>query len=217
MKGGQIGVRFQTKERTLICYERVSVYTLPAQTMLQVLAQRQHSGQLEAEIPGRERGEIYRAVIFLEKGKIRSCALIDRSGRVVQEGQAVLQTLFRAGDLTWTVSAAQPPLPSQPTPMSPSMPGMPFQPMPTSPSMPAAPFPGPPPAPAPFAGYAGAPRPVRLLNQPGSGWPRRWTQVFLLVDGGRDSQQIALVLGLSTQEVVQILQELLAVGAIGWR
>jgi hypothetical protein len=176
----------------------MSFYTLPAATMLEVLAQRQHTGQLETTISLKERSSPCSAVITMHAGKISACRIFDQAGQLLLEGEQALQALLKAGDLTWKVTAAPPSLPASPG-------AVPFQSGIAAPSFPGS--------------TSGAPalRPLRLYPQPLAGWPRRWTQVFLLVDGIRDSEQIALLLRISLEETLWILRDLEAEGAITWR
>lgn len=156
------------------------------------------SGALHGEIPAKKLGNKapWQARLRLTGGQVTACQILDNLGAVVNAGEPALEAISKLGSLNWEVipeplegTLTMPPFINKSGPLSPA-------------EEQAAPVP----AHVPLVPYHLVNVTLKLMNQ--TDWPRNYRMIYLLVDGTRTGDKIAIMLTLPLAEVEQILYEL---------
>lgn len=204
------------------------MYTLDLPTMLRLLRDFQRSGILRTEIPaGLPRLKTPCLVMIeLRLGEMTACHVKDDKGHILLAGQEAFKAITAAGNLKWAFEE----LPEHALASTPGANQSSWEvarsdsfktvpPMRTTSSM-TGPLNTPPALPVPRWSDTVAQQtllPRRLMELTPllmHDWPRRYRQVYVLIDGVRDSAKIASILNQPVQSVEQILREIQSTGAI---
>jgi hypothetical protein len=205
------------------------MYTIDLVTLLQLLGEFHRSGILRTELlpglPGLNR-RCY-VVVELRNGVMASCAVKDVQNSFLLTDQKAFQVISAAGNLNWEFEESSTQMPDesfrQQSPSGPlSTPPItaPLRsitdPLPRVPSAPLKPPTTTPlPGQAPFFYAPPTPRQrFSVSNADINRWPRKYRQVYMLIDGERDVEKIAAMLSLSPQAVEDVLRDLQSNGVI---
>ncbi len=159
------------------------MYKLDIAALLQMLQEFQQNAILHTEIESipNTRGR-FQVQVSLFEGKVSSCFIKDHSGQILLANNNALDWLQRQGTLNWTLTLQQPATPAQNAPLlQPSVPRI-FIPIPR--------------------------RLAQVTQEQISLWPRKHRAVFVLVDGRKNTEQIAGLLSLPVKEVEKVLRDL---------
>lgn len=181
------------------------MHSLDFEMMAGVLQQFHYSGEAHADIPAqaamRGGGQV---ILAVKDGRILSCVILDESGQKLYHDQQASRLLIKLGRLDWELAPFS----------SPSLSSPPATPVPTAPAFQA---PARPPAQTNYGQRSRPPRHPRRLpvsqTQMGT-WSIRHRSVYMLCDGTRSSEHIALLLSRPHNLVEQTLNELRLSGAI---
>lgn len=200
-----------------------AVYTIDLATLLQLLSEFQRSGTLQAEVPAGLPGLKQPCVVVVEllAGKMISCYVKDDKGRSLLVDQGASQIIFAAGKLNWvfragsnldTLDREQFPNSSLPRSVRTS----PLNTGPLGNSGPLISSGGPnTEVPPYFSRSSPIPKHVfRLSTAQINAWPRRYRQIYVLIDGTRNVERIAAILSQSPQAVEEALLAMQSTGAI---
>jgi hypothetical protein len=198
------------------------VYTIDLAKILQILREFRRNGILQAELPaGLPRlKQPCQIVIELVGGEVASAFVKNTKGQTLLVNDEALQAVAAVGKLTWVFDQL-PSSPSAPPPFAASVTPVP----PVIPALPAPRTPQTRPLQDPFTqpqmlAFPRSPIPRRLMylsQEEIARWPVRHRQVFVLIDGQRNREKIAAVLGLPIPLVSGVLQELQSLGIIEFK
>ncbi len=166
------------------------MYHLDLKTVLQLLKEFGRDGVLHADLPPQvlSRQERYRGQLTLTAGKVSTCMIIDESGRTLLSNDEAFNFLNRLGTLNWIWTPQQISAPL----VSTNAVGSSHSPIPKR------------------NGQASQ----EELNM----WPRMYRRVYVLIDGERNVEKIASMVGFSfhkgTEETLRILYELQRMGKV---
>lgn len=169
------------------------MYTIDLATLLQLLREFRRSGTLQTVLSSGipELREPCHGLIELARGEIVSCSIKSNRGRTVVTGENAIRILGGMGVLDWTFDVQQ----SQ----SVAIPQGPSLKRPAFPSTALSPIPR---------------RNVQVNARDMRQWPRKYWQVFVLVDGERSIDKIAAILSQPSSIVDEVLQDLRAMGVV---
>jgi hypothetical protein len=166
------------------------MYHLDLKTVLQLLKEFGRDGILYTDLPPQVLGrqERYRGQLTLIAGKVSTCRIIDESERTLLLNDEAFNLLNRLGALNWIWTPQQVSAPLVSTNT---------------------------------VGSSHSPIPQRnghTSSEELNAWPRVYRRVYVLVDGERNVEKIASMVGLSsnkgTEETLRILYELQRLGKV---
>jgi hypothetical protein len=170
------------------------VYSLDYDMVVEVLQQFHYSGEVHADVlPQAKLREGGRVVLFVSNGIVGSCFILDRSGRKQYHDAEAQRLLPKLGVLQWNLVSF------------------------ASPQQPMKPAYSPPIAPQPINTSSGAYFCPRRLEVPQAQVHVRSVlqrSVYLLSDGTRTPEQIAVLLSRPLKVIEQTISELQRLGVI---
>ena len=170
------------------------MYKLDLAAMVQILQEFRQNGMLQTEIRNVRglKGSL-QAQLNLADGEILSCTIQDSNGHILYTNHDALSLLADLGPLDWILTLKQTLPPVSITNTYPSVP------------------------PSPPITYPRIPRRAIHLNQAQmNSWPRKHRMVYVLVDGQKTVDNLALMLSLTPSAVEEVLHELQSINVILW-
>lgn len=183
------------------------LYTLDLVTLLRLLSEFRRTGILQAELSAGlpQIKKPCLAVVELLDGEMVACQVKEARGQTLLTDQEAYETVATQGKLNWDFRA----LPAEDLPSKRQ-----------EAKLSSGLFPTPKALTGPlwavgFSLRSWVPqRVLRLNNSEINTWPRRYRQVYILIDGVRDVEKIAAMLSQPVQFVEEVLREMQATGTI---
>ncbi len=170
-------------------------YQLDIGSLLGIFSTQPIDWMLESQAP------TYYIRITLLHGKIASCLFRQEEDKVTLEGETALQAIHRLGRISWTVTRVPPGQDSSTTVTEASPSRTNSRPLVSGPSS------------VMYNPYLAVPAKTALLLDV-TRFPRLIQHIFFLVDGQKNVQQIAQLVGRTPEEVLGVLQRMREGGMI---
>jgi hypothetical protein len=173
-------------------------YQLDIESLLSTFSMQPIDWMLESQ------GPTYHIRIILSRGKVTSCLYQQETDKVFLEGEAALLAISRLGRISWTVTR----LPAGQNVSSVAEEALPSATPHTNSQLPISR-----PPPALYNPYVAIPTKTNALID-ATRFPRIIQHIFFLIDGQKNVQHIAQLVGRSPEEVWSILQRMRERGMI---
>src|SRR5947209_4748442 len=167
--------------------------------VVEVLQQFNYSGEVHADIPAqvaiRGGGQVN---LVVKDGRILSCLVLNESGQKLYHDQQAYRLLGKLGRLDWELTPfSSPSPPATPAPTPPAFQPLTRQPVQTN-----------------YGQRSGYPRRQVTSQTQMDTWSMRHRSVYMLCDGTRSSEQIAVLLSRPRDIIERTLTDLRLSGAI---